>query len=104
VDIALAECLNVIWKHTNLIKDINPQEAASAVKDLIELYDRLTIIPTIELRELALEIAISLNITVYDSLYIAAAQKNNATLYTADQKLCANAKKTAKLKLIKSKK
>ena len=103
VDIALAECLNVIWKHTNLIKDIKPEEAKLAVKDLAELYDRLTIISTKELEESAIEIAIQQNVSIYDALYVAAAQKTNATLYTADQKLCINTNKIMKYKILKSK-
>jgi predicted nucleic acid-binding protein len=93
VDIALAECLNVIWKHTNLLKDLKPEEASLAVEDLKKLYDELAITSTRELKDEAMHIAISQNITVYDALFIAAAQKINATLYTADKKLCAKTDK-----------
>jgi predicted nucleic acid-binding protein len=99
VDIALAECLNVIWKHTNLLKDLSPKEASLAIEDLTKLYDDLAIIPTRELKDEAMQIAISQNITVYDALFIAASQKINATLYTADKKLCAKTDKLIKLKL-----
>jgi predicted nucleic acid-binding protein len=88
VDIALAECLNVIWKHTNLLKDLKTKEAILAIEDLTKLYDDLAITPTRELKDQAMHIAISQNITVYDALFIAAAQKINAPLYTADKKLC----------------
>ena len=98
VDIALAECLNVIWKHTNLLKDMEPKEATLAIEDLTKLYDDLSITPTRELKDAAMQIAITLNITVYDALFIAATQKINAILYTADKKLC-----TKTIKLIKSK-
>jgi predicted nucleic acid-binding protein len=99
VDIALAECLNVIWKHTNLLKDLEPKEAILAIEDLTKLYDDLTITTTRELKDQAMHIAISQNITVYDALFIAAAQKINAALYTADKKLCEKTDKLVKSKL-----
>jgi len=99
VDIALAECLNVIWKHTNKLKDLKQEEAALAIDDLKKLYDDLTIIPTRELKDQAMHIAITQNITVYDALFTAAAQKINAPLYTADKKLCAKTDKLIKSKL-----
>jgi len=39
---------------------------------------------------------ITQNITVYDALFIAAAQKISATRYTADKKLCAKTDKLIK--------
>ncbi len=95
----MAECLNVIWKHTNLLKDLSPKEASLAIEDLTKLYDDLAITPTRELKDEAMHIAISQNITVYDALFIAAAQKINATLFTADKKLCEKTNKLIKLKL-----
>ena len=100
VDNALAECLNVIWKHTNLLKDLEPQEASLAVEDLTKLYDGLSITSTRELTAEALHIALSQDITVYDALFIAAAQKMDATLYTADKKLLAKTDKLVKSKLL----
>ena len=99
MDIALAECLNVIWKHTNLLKDLKQEEAIYAIEDLTKLYDDLAITPTREIKDQAMHIAISQNITVYDALFIAAAQKINATLYTADKKLCEKTDKLIKSKL-----
>jgi predicted nucleic acid-binding protein len=95
----LAECLNVIWKHTNLLKDLEPKEASLAIEDLTKLYDDLSITPTRELKDQAIQIAMTQNISVYDALFIAAAQKTNATLYTADKRLCAKTDKLIKLKL-----
>ena len=71
-----------------------------AVEDLTKLYDDLTITTTRELKDEAMHIAISQNITVYDALFIAAAQKTNATLYTADKKLCEKTDKPIKSKLL----
>jgi predicted nucleic acid-binding protein len=99
VDIALAECLNVIWKHTTLLKDLEPKEASLAIEDLTKLYDDLAITPARELKDEAMHIAISQNITVYDALFVAAAQKMNDALYTADKKLCEKTGKLVKSKL-----
>ena len=96
VDIALAECLNAIWKHTNLLKDLSPKEASLAIEDLTKLYDDLAITPTRELTNEAIHIATTQNITVYDALFIAASQKISATLFTADKKLCAKTDKLIK--------
>jgi predicted nucleic acid-binding protein len=89
-----------IWKHTNLLKDLKPEESSLALEDLTKICDRLAITPTGELKDEAMHIAITQNITVYDTLFIAAEQKANATLYTADKKLCAKTDKTIKLKLL----
>ena len=57
------------------------------IQDLTRIYNGLEIITTRELSEEATDIAITLNITIYNSLYIAAARKLKATLYTSDKKL-----------------
>jgi len=57
-----------------------------------------------DLRELsneAAEIALTKDITIYDSLYMAAAMKLKATFYTADQKLCNVSKELVTSKLLK---
>jgi predicted nucleic acid-binding protein len=64
----------------NLLKDLQSKEASLAIEDLTKLYDDLAIISTRELKDQAMHIAISQNITVYDALFVAAAQKLNAAL------------------------
>jgi predicted nucleic acid-binding protein len=103
VDIALAEGLNVIWKHANLLKDITPEEATPTIEDLPRISDGLNVVATREITEETAQIALTQNIPVCDALFIAAAQKLNGTLYTADQKLCAAAKQTINSKLLKPK-
>jgi predicted nucleic acid-binding protein len=101
VDLALAECLNVIWKHANLLSDLKAEDAKSAVEDLVKVYDGLNIITTREFTTETINTALTQNITAYDALYIATAQKVNGTLYTADQKLCTTANTTTNTKLLK---
>jgi predicted nucleic acid-binding protein len=101
VDTALPEALNAIWKHTNIHKDLKPEDAKHAAKDLTTIHSKLDTLTTPELTEQTLNIALNQNIPVYDALYIAAAQKLKATLYTADQKLYNTAQKTINAKLLK---
>jgi predicted nucleic acid-binding protein len=102
VDLALAECLNVIWKHISIIKDLKAEEANGAVEDLTKLYDGLKVIVGREIAAEAMHVVLAQNISAYDALYIAAAQKINGTLYTADQKLYALASRSGNTKLLKS--
>ena len=100
IDIALAESLNALWKHVKLHRDLQKREAGSAAKDLKELYDSLNVITTRELLDESVETALTWDITVYDSLYVAAAKKLRATLYTADQKLYNVSKKIVSSELL----
>jgi predicted nucleic acid-binding protein len=103
VDLALAEGLNVVWKHANILKDLKPEEVKAAAEDFTKIFDRLKIVTARELAEKAMVIALEQNITVYDALYIAVAQKLQGTLYTADQKLHTTANKITNTKLLKPK-
>lgn len=103
VDLALVEGLNVVWKHANVLKDLKAEEAGAAAEDLTKVYDGLNIVTAREIAQEAEQLALAQNITVYDALYIAAAQKLNGTLYTADQKLCTTANKITNSKLLKPK-
>ena len=101
VDIALAESLNAIWKHARIHRDLEMEEAESAIQDLTKIYDAINILETKELSNEAAEISLTKGITIYDSLYIAAAMRLKATLYTADQKLCSISKELVISKLLK---
>jgi len=98
--LALAESLNAIWKHTKIHKDLKAEDANSAIQDLTKIYDKLNTLTIRELSEETTGIALTQNITIYDSLYIAATRKIKATLYTADQKLYNATKKVAASKLL----
>jgi predicted nucleic acid-binding protein len=98
-DLALTECLNVIWKHVNLLHDID--DPTAVVEDLLAIYDHLTIIPVRAIAEETINIAAAKNISVYDAAYIALTQKLAGTLYTADKKLAATANTITTTKLLK---
>ena len=72
MDIALAESLNAISKHANIHKDLTREEAKAAINDLTKIYDALQITTRRELSQNTTEIALTQNITIYDSLYLAA--------------------------------
>ena len=100
VNMALAESLNAIWKHVRIHKDLEMEEAKSAIQYLTKIYDSMNILETGELSNEAAEIALTKDITVYDSLYIVAAMKLKAILYTADKKLCEASRELVTSKLL----
>ena len=102
VDIALVEGLNAIWKHANALKDLKMTEAMPATEDLTRVYEGLNIVTAREAAAKAVKIALEQNITVYDSLYISAAQKLKGILYTADRKLCLIAEKIITARMLKA--
>jgi predicted nucleic acid-binding protein len=101
VDIALAECLNVIWKHATLLADLNVEDTKSAVAYLLKICSGLNVIVTRDLAGETMTIAQTMKVPVYDALHIALAKRVNGTLYTADQKLHTTANKTTNTKLLK---
>ena len=80
---------------------LKTEDMKSAIQDLIKIYDNLNILSTRELYKESIEMALTKNITVYDSLYITAARKLKALLYTADRKLYNISKKSTNSKLLK---
>ena len=101
VDLALVECLNIIWKHAHLLQELKAETVPSAVADLKKIYSELNIITAQEIATETTTIALTQKTTVYDALYIAATQKVNGTLYTADQKLATTANTITNTKLLK---
>jgi len=101
VDIALAESLSALWKHTKIHKDLKPEETKQAIQDLTKIYDKMDTLSIREITEETTNIALTQNTTIYDAFYIAATQKLNATLYTADQKLHNIANKITNTKLLR---
>ncbi|XHH10599.1 MAG: type II toxin-antitoxin system VapC family toxin [Candidatus Bathyarchaeia archaeon] len=100
-DIALPECLNVIWKHANLFADLNQEDIKSTTLYLLKVYDALAVTPTRDIAHQAIEIAQTTKVAAYDAIYIALTQKLNGTLYTADKKLSTTAETITETKLLK---
>ena len=100
VDAALAEALNALWKHAKIHGDLDAEEALLASQDLLKIWSRLNVIPTSELSKESLDTAVTLNISVYDSLLVAAARKVRARLYTADKRLFEVSRKIVESELL----
>jgi predicted nucleic acid-binding protein len=83
-DLIVAEVMNVVWKR-HARHEIDEDEAGQLLTD----FRRLPIqtIPSIELIESALSLALRTRRTVYDCLYVALAVKAKATLLSADRRL-----------------
>ncbi len=80
----LVECANVLWK--NALRTGDPiEDVIAALDDLRRISVRL--VPQIDLLEDTLRLALDMEITVYDALYCALAQRENAELITEDRRL-----------------
>ena len=81
----LAEFANIVWKKSALLRELTEAEAKQiidAVRDLPLGYHHAD-----GLLADALQIALSIKRTVYDSLYLALAAKEECQLMTGDRKL-----------------
>ena len=76
------------------------EEVESTINDLTRIYDAISVIATRELSSEAVKIALTENINIYDSVYVAAAMKLKATLITADKKLYDASKKMVSARTI----
>ncbi|MCL7387040.1 MAG: type II toxin-antitoxin system VapC family toxin [Thaumarchaeota archaeon] len=93
VDIALAECLNALWKHAKIVKDLEEKDLREAVSDLLSFWSHLEIISTRDLASEATRLSLEDEVPIYDALYIAAAIKRRTGLATFDEKLRSVARK-----------
>jgi predicted nucleic acid-binding protein len=82
-DFCLLECTNVIWKQVRF-HNMPQNEAESLVQDL-QAYV-LNIFPSSALLPRSLEIGLTHQLAVYDSVYIALAEKLNCALITVDER------------------
>ena len=83
-DLFYVECANILWQYARR-GECSAEEASRSVGRLLSLvldglWDALIV-------EDALALAVANDITVYDACYVAAAQRCNAPLITADEKL-----------------
>jgi len=97
---AHAEALNAIWKQAHLNR-LTPDQARDAAHDLETITRGLTTTPTTTDAGPALELALTHHTPTHDTLYIAAAQRLDATLLTADKHQHQTATPTTKTILIK---
>ena len=100
VDLAIAEVANVAWKRV-MFFDESKEIALKALRRSIDFITSVCeVISSQELLEDAFEIAIADKITLYDSLFIAASEREKVPLLTTDGKLYENVKSKRNVKLV----
>jgi predicted nucleic acid-binding protein len=83
-DLFWVELGNALWKLTRKAK-IAPTQAGTALSTVRDLG--IPTVPTFPLLPQALQIAMTHDRTVYDSLYVALARTSGSELITADERL-----------------
>ena len=83
-DLVLTEVANALWKKTRR-GELRPGEARLVLGSLAAVG--LELVPSRELVEAALELALRAGCTVYDGVYLALAIHHNCPLVTADRRL-----------------
>ncbi len=100
VDLAIAEVANVAWKRVVFFNE-SKNVILKALKRCIDfIVGACEVITTRELIEDAFEIAISDKITIYDSIFIAASEREKVPLLTTDGKFYEKVKSKRSVKLI----
>ena len=82
-DLIVAEIGNIVWKKV-LRKQITRAEADEVLASFDSV--RLEVVPSLDLRRKALQLAVTLSRTFYDSLYLALAIARECALVTADRR------------------
>ena len=100
VDLAIAEVANVAWKRV-MFFDESKEIALKALRRSTNfIIGACEVISTRKLLEDAFAIAIEDKITIYDSFFIAASEREKVPLLTTDGKLYEKVKSKRNVKLI----
>jgi len=100
VDLALAEVANVALKRI-LSGEDRPEDVKIMLDDAtLFIEDLCETIPSGALIQPALDLACELNISLYDALFVAAAVRHRATLFTADKELSSVVRKACNVMLL----
>lgn len=97
-DLVLAEVLNTYWKYVE--KGSKP---ALSIQEVADLLLRLLgdLVSIIDLAASAAEIAVDLHHPIYDCFYLALAQREDAQLVTADDRLYRKTRRTRFASLVR---
>ena len=96
-DFVLIEVSNVLWKKVQR-QQLESEQAVAGIEALPTHFEQL--VPSAPLLPRALAIAIDVRHPVYDCLYLACAERLQATLFTADARIAAMTR--AKLPLLRT--
>jgi len=100
LDLAVCEVGNVAWKQVSFSGE-EKERALDALLDCLEFINiTCTILKSVDLLEEAFEIAVMDKTTFYDSLFLAAAEKERVPLLTLDKKLYDRVKETRDVHLV----
>lgn len=100
VDIALADMANVAAKRILSGEDHREDVQIMLADAIMFIQDLCETIPAGQLIQPALDLACELNISLYDALFVAAAERHRATLFTADAELFSAARKACNVMLL----
>ncbi|MHA1675636.1 MAG: type II toxin-antitoxin system VapC family toxin [Candidatus Njordarchaeales archaeon] len=94
VDISYAEVANVAWKRIVIFRHNKDVILASLDNALKFIKDVCKVVSTNSIYKRAIEIAIDTNISIYDSLFLAIASKEDSKFATLDKTLVNKLKNT----------
>ena len=99
LDLSVAEVGNAAWKRVTIFQECEDSARASFSKCL-EFIHSCTMIPSADLSTLAYDIALENKISFYDSLFLAAARREEVSLLTLDRKMYEKARAQGFVKMI----
>jgi len=100
LDLAICEVGNVAWKQVSFSGE-DVERALDALRDCLEFINTTCILlRSSDLLEEAFEIAVQDKTSFYDSLFLAAAEKEHVPLLTLDKKLYNRVKETRDVRLV----
>ena len=91
LDLARYEVGNTVWKHSNLLHTLAPEEAKLLIGEASRLFSLLNIVDVSEGEADVLELAVSQKITFHDASYLYKAKEMGASIVTEDAQLAEKA-------------
>ncbi len=86
-DVIVSEVLNALWKDYVIRKNLSKNAFEQALDNFSSIINELNLIPANDLKDMAIRIAVSKHVTVYDSMYIAASIMSGKPLLSFDEKM-----------------
>lgn len=86
LDFTRYELLNVIWKHTALLKTLSEADSQKLTSSLVSLLREMDLTSISGLESNILQSALEYRLSVYDMVYLSLALEHGFTLITEDQK------------------